>query len=71
MCFFSSVFLTILQIFSLEVTLIHDQGWINVGAYGPLTLSTIVLQQFVRPSRVQLLWKTQFSFVRVRPFIIG
>jgi len=32
--FFSSVFLTILQIFSVEVTLIRDQGWINVGAYG-------------------------------------
>jgi len=31
--FFSSIFLTILQIFSLEVTLIRDQGWINVGAY--------------------------------------
>jgi len=30
---FSSVFLTILQKFSLEVTLIRDQGWINVGAY--------------------------------------
>jgi len=30
---FSSVFLPILQIFSLEVTLICDQGWINVGAY--------------------------------------
>jgi len=36
MYFFSSVFLTILKIFSLEVTLIRDQGWINVGAYGPL-----------------------------------
>jgi len=32
---FSSVFLTILQIFSLEVTLIRDQVLINVGAYGP------------------------------------
>jgi len=28
---FSSVFLTN----SLEVSLIRDQGWINVGAYGP------------------------------------
>jgi len=32
---FSSVFLTILQIFVLEFTLIRDQGWINVGAYDP------------------------------------
>jgi len=24
-----------LQIFSLEVTLIRDQGWINVAAYDP------------------------------------
>jgi len=24
-----------LQIFNPEVTLIHDQVWINVGAYGP------------------------------------
>jgi len=24
-----------LQTFSLEVTLIRDQGWINVGAYDP------------------------------------
>jgi len=30
---FSSVFITVLQIFSPEVTLIHDQVWINVGAY--------------------------------------
>jgi len=30
---FSSVFLTILQIFCSEVTLIRDQVWINVGAY--------------------------------------
>jgi len=33
---FSSVFLTILQIFSLEFTLIRDQGWINVSTYGPM-----------------------------------
>jgi len=32
---FSSVFLTILQIFSPEVTLISDQVLINVGAYNP------------------------------------
>jgi len=32
-CIFSLVFLTILQIFSLEVTLIRDQGWISVGVY--------------------------------------
>jgi len=30
---FSSVFLTILQIFSFKVTLIRDQGWIKAGAY--------------------------------------
>jgi len=30
------VFLTILQIFSLEVTLIRDYGWINVSAYDPI-----------------------------------
>jgi len=30
---FSLIFLTILQIFSPEVTLIHDQGLINVGAF--------------------------------------
>jgi len=30
-----SVFLTILQIFNPEVTLIRDQVWINVGAYEP------------------------------------
>jgi len=29
---FSTVFLTILQIFSTEVTLIRDQGWITVDA---------------------------------------
>jgi len=33
---FSSVFFSILQIFSLEVKLICDQGWINVGAYNPM-----------------------------------
>jgi len=27
-----------LQIFSLEVTLIRDQGWINVDACGPKSL---------------------------------
>jgi len=27
-----------LQIFSSEVTLIRDQGWITVGAYGPMSL---------------------------------
>jgi len=32
---FSSVFLIILQIFSFEVTLIHDQVLINDGAYSP------------------------------------
>jgi len=32
---FSSVFLAILQIFSPEVTLIRDQGCINVSAYDP------------------------------------
>jgi len=32
---FSSVFFIILQIFSPEVTLIHDQVLINVGAYDP------------------------------------
>jgi len=37
--FCSLVFLSISQIFSLEVTLICDQGWINVGAYGPMTFS--------------------------------
>jgi len=30
------VFLTILEIFSFEVTLIRDQGWFNVGAYTAL-----------------------------------
>jgi len=29
------MFLITLQIFSLEITLIRDQGWINVGAYDP------------------------------------
>jgi len=39
-------FFTILQIFSLEVTLIRDQGWINVGAYGPKSyLKEILLFQ--------------------------
>jgi len=32
---FSSIFLTILQIFSTEVTLICDQILINISAYGP------------------------------------
>jgi len=32
---FSSILLTTLQTFSLEVTLIHDPGWISGGAYGP------------------------------------
>jgi len=32
---FSSVFLTVLQIFSPEVMLIRDQDWINGGACGP------------------------------------
>jgi len=36
---FTSVFLTILQIFSLEGTLIRDQGWINVGAYDPKSVN--------------------------------
>jgi len=35
--FFSSVFLTILQIFNPEVTLIRDQVLISVGTYGPKT----------------------------------
>jgi len=32
---FCSVYLTILQIFSPEVTQIRDQVWINVDLYGP------------------------------------
>jgi len=34
MYFFSSVFLSqFSSVFSIEVTLIRDHGWINVGAY--------------------------------------
>jgi len=36
---FNSVFLTILQIFSREVTLIPDQALINVGTYDTIRLS--------------------------------
>jgi len=32
------VFLAILQIFSPEISLIRDQVWINVDAYGPRVL---------------------------------
>jgi len=41
MYFFSSVFLTISQIFCLEVSLIRDQGWINVGTYGPMKFTRV------------------------------
>jgi len=44
MIFFSSVFLTILQIFSPGVTLIHDQVLINIGAYGPTCFNIKVYQ---------------------------
>jgi len=45
---FSSVFLTILQIFSLEATLISDQGWINVGAYDP---KAVKIEHIIDPTR--------------------
>jgi len=35
---FSSVFLSILQMFIPEVTLIRDQIWINIDAYDCMTL---------------------------------
>jgi len=33
-----------LQIFNLEVTLICDQGWINVGAYGPKKIRSMLYE---------------------------
>jgi len=42
---FRSVFLSILQTFSPEVTLIRDQILINVGAYDPNSLKMARLHQ--------------------------
>jgi len=43
--------LTILQIFSSEVTLIHDQVWINVGAYDLRVVCTNVDQTLISDQR--------------------
>jgi len=45
---FKSVFLTILQIFNPEVTLISDQVLINVGAYNPYKISLLITTFLVK-----------------------
>jgi len=57
---FSSVFLTIFQIFSPEVTLICDQVLINVGTYDPL-----------RTYQVRLQCKTVPSSNSIYPLLLG
>jgi len=57
---FSSVFLTFFKIFNPEVTLIHDQVLINVGAYDLLKCNKSNSENDVR-KRLKLLKKIWFE----------
>jgi len=57
---FNSVLLTILQIFSPEVTLIHDQVLINVGTYDPKSFKILSEKSIIELiSHRSLSWQSQ------------